>query len=82
MRELMTDHRVIEEAQNKEKKKQLLKIIDALDLAVNRAEANLEKVETQRDEILEYMESKDGAVWGKEAESHKEVPKPEVKESR
>jgi hypothetical protein len=64
---------------NKEKKKQLLKIIDALDLAVNRAEANLEKVETQRDEILEYMESKDGAVWGKEAESHKEVPKPEVK---
>ena len=57
---------------NKEEKKRLLKIIDALDLAVNRAEANLEKVENHRDEILEYLEA------GKEEKKDERIEEPEA----
>ena len=47
-------------AVNKKKKSALLKIMDMLDLEVNRLESRAEKIEDHRDEILQYLEQKRG----------------------
>ena len=49
-------------AVNKKKKSELLKIMDVLDLEVNRLESRAEKIEDHRDEILEYLEQKRGGL--------------------
>jgi hypothetical protein len=70
-------------AADKEKKEKLLKIMDALDLAVNRAESNLEALELQKEKIekelnVEAEEDDDGYDEKKNTEAEPPTVQDEI----